>query len=74
MIYEDQPITLEDRLLLEKIHQLRQEYEAAIKPYVDRLVQIRACQADRMCRVVLLEQLARQENQAAGVAIGWPRV
>lgn len=36
------PATNEERYLLDKIRALRKSYEAAIKPYVDRLVELRA--------------------------------
>ena len=56
-------LAAEERYHLERIHDLRLQYEAAIKPHVDRLVYLRSTRP-QVPFVITLEQA-----QAAGIAV-----
>lgn len=63
---DDDTLVAEERYHLETIHALRLQYEAAIKPHVDRLVYLRSIRPQPPI-VITLEQA-----QAAGIAV-YPR-
>jgi hypothetical protein len=56
----------EERYHLERIHDLRLQYEAAIKPYVDRLVYLRSIRPQPPIFITL------EQAKAAGIAV-YPR-
>jgi hypothetical protein len=62
----EETLDAEERYHLERIHELRLQYEAAIKPYVDRLVYLRSIRP-QVPFVITVEQA-----RAAGIAM-YPR-
>jgi hypothetical protein len=59
----EETLDAEERYHLERIHELRLAYEAAIKPYVDRVVYLRSIRPQPPIFITL------EQAQAAGIAV-----
>lgn len=62
----EETLDVEECYMLERIRELRLQYEAAIKPYVDRLVYLRSIRPQPPISIAL------EQAEAAGIAV-YPR-
>lgn len=63
MVTTEDTLAAEERHHLEAIHALRLQYEAAIKPYVERLVYLRSIRPHPPIFITL------EQAEAAGIAV-----